>query len=103
MEERMGHTGIEHIFTCIDIDKHTYIYLYRESFSYTNYTDMFIYRKFLKLLFNAQGELFIYFTGGLKQYRKMFSSVQFSHSVVSDPLRPHELKHARPPCPSPTP
>ena len=25
-----------------------------------------------------------------------FSSVQFSHSVVSDPLRPHELQHARP-------
>ena len=32
-----------------------------------------------------------------------FSSVQFSHSVVSDFLRPHELQHARPPCPSPTP
>ena len=31
------------------------------------------------------------------------SSVQFSHSVVSDFLRPHELQHARPPCPSPTP
>ena len=31
------------------------------------------------------------------------SSVQFSHSVVSDSLRPHELQHARPPCPSPTP
>ena len=31
-----------------------------------------------------------------------FSSVQFSHSVVSDSLRPHELQHARPPCPSPT-
>ena len=30
-----------------------------------------------------------------------FSSVQFSHSVVSDSLRPHEL--ARAPCPSPTP
>ena len=30
-----------------------------------------------------------------------FSSVQFSHSVVS--LRPHESQHARPPCPSPTP
>ena len=29
-------------------------------------------------------------------------SVQFSHSVVSDPLRPHELQHARPPRP-PTP
>ena len=31
------------------------------------------------------------------------SSVQFSHSVMSDSLRPHELQHARPPCPSPTP
>ena len=31
------------------------------------------------------------------------SSVQFSRSVVSDSLRPHELQHARPPCPSPTP
>ena len=29
-----------------------------------------------------------------------FSSVQFSHSVVSDSLQPHELQHARPPCPS---
>ena len=31
------------------------------------------------------------------------SSVQFSHSVMSGSLRPHELQHARPPCPSPTP
>ena len=30
------------------------------------------------------------------------SSVQFSHSVVSDSLRPHGLQHARPSCPSPT-
>ena len=28
---------------------------------------------------------------------------QFSHSVMSDSLRPHGLQHARPPCPSPTP
>ena len=33
----------------------------------------------------------------------IFSSVKFSHSVVSDSLRPHELQHARPPYPSPTP
>ena len=32
-----------------------------------------------------------------------FSSVQFSHSVMSDSLRPHESQHARPPCLSPTP
>ena len=30
------------------------------------------------------------------------SSVQFSRSVVSDSLRPHEPQHTRPPCPSPT-
>ena len=32
-----------------------------------------------------------------------FSSVQFSCSVISDSLRPHESQHARPPCPSQTP
>ena len=31
------------------------------------------------------------------------SSVQFSHSVVSDSMWPHESQHTRPPCPSPTP
>ena len=31
------------------------------------------------------------------------SSVQFSCSVMSDSLLPHESQHARPPCPSPTP
>ena len=36
---------------------------------------------------------------GLQRVR----SVQFSGSVVSNSLRPHELQHARPPCPSPTP
>ena len=29
-----------------------------------------------------------------------YSSVQFSGSVMSDSLKPHELQHARPPCPS---
>ena len=32
-----------------------------------------------------------------------YVSVQFSSSVVSDSLRPHEPQHARPPCPAPTP
>ena len=31
------------------------------------------------------------------------SSVQFSRSVMSDSLWPHEPQHVRPPCPSPTP
>ena len=33
----------------------------------------------------------------------LFSSVQISHSVVSNSLRPHESHHAMPPCPSQTP
>jgi len=37
-------------------------------------------------------------------YTHTYKSVsQFSHSVVSDSLQPHELQHTRPPCPSPTP
>ena len=51
-------------------------------------------------------------TDGWKKYspniwtwygKNQFISAQFSHSVESDSLRPHELQHARPPCPSPTP
>ena len=38
-----------------------------------------------------------------KALRLWFSSIQFSVSVVSDYLWPHELQQARPPCPSPTP
>ena len=38
------------------------------------------------------------------QCQRMFKSAsQFSCSVVSDSLQPHELQHARHPCPSPTP
>ena len=36
-------------------------------------------------------------------YTHTLYSVQFSLSVMSDSLRPHELQHTRPPCPSPTP
>ena len=36
-------------------------------------------------------------------HRPGTSSDQVSHSVVSDSLWPHESKHSRPPCPSPTP
>ena len=35
----------------------------------------------------------------MSMYKLAVSSVQFSCSVVSDSLRPHELQHARPPCP----
>ena len=41
------------------------------------------------------------YTKQVSQY--ILSSVQFSPSVVSDSLQPHEPQHTRPPCPSPTP
>ena len=37
------------------------------------------------------------------KFKSIIESVHFSHSIVSDSLQPHELQHARPPCPSPTP
>ena len=42
-------------------------------------------------------------TAQMSSTDKWISSVQFTHSVVSDSLRPHESQHARPPCPSPPP
>ena len=41
--------------------------------------------------------------GITKENLAMFSSVQFSHSAVSNSLQPHGLRHARLSCPSPTP
>ena len=47
----------------------------------------------------------IYYHLKMKGYQLYLvcSSVQFSHSVLSNSLRPHESQHASPPCPSPTP
>ena len=39
----------------------------------------------------------------VKTVRTLWHLAQFSHSVVSDSLQPHELQHTRPPCPSPAP
>ena len=41
--------------------------------------------------------------GRVSQMSHLLSSIQFSCSVVSNSLWPHESQHARPPCPSPTP
>ena len=38
----------------------------------------------------------------LNELNEWLSSIQFSCSVVSDSMQPHEPQHARPPCPSPT-
>ena len=43
------------------------------------------------------------FNFSVYQTPTLYDSVQFSHSVVTNSLWPHESQHARPPCPSPTP
>ena len=56
----------------------------------------------MRLLLEGRKKLdFQYMTSIL--HSQIVSSVQFSLSVVSDSLPPHELQHARLPCPSPTP
>ena len=46
---------------------------------------------------------FLFFFFLIFFFRKFLSISQFSCSVMSNCLQPHELQHARPPCPSPTP
>ena len=50
---------------------------------------------------------FLLLANGLSSWKQRkgwsLASIQFSHSVVSDSLRSHESKHAKPLCPSPTP
>ena len=56
---------------------------------------IYLYPPKVKALSRASGRLLLLFC--------CCNSVQFSRSVVSNSLQPHELQHARPPCPSPTP
>ena len=60
----------------------------------------------LKLIFHM-APCTVYYANHIRyfscSFNYQFSSVQFSRSVVSNSLRPHEPQHTRPPCPSPTP
>ena len=57
----------------------------------------------LKYLHSFKGSLCAASFQTVKVSVSQYSSVQFSRSVVSDSLWPHESQHTRPPCPSPTP
>ena len=85
-------------------------------------SQLFLYSAFIRIHSYSQsvvhGLLGIFRTPGVSAKSKLFItirgllflllefvvmvSVQFSRSVMSDSLRPHESHHARPPCPSPT-
>ena len=61
----------------------------------------FIFRLFIASIWKYSWLLYIDLESC--KLSELIYSVQFSRSVVSDSLQPHELQHARPPCPSPTP
>ena len=61
-------------------------------YSYLFFSYLFKFCIYIIVYYNVAHQSLLYFI-----------SVQFSHSVVSDCLQPHELQQARPPCPSPTP
>ena len=82
-----------------------------EEISSLSYSIVFLYffaliteEHFLSLLFfgtlHSNGYIFPFL---LCFSFSFLSSVQFSHSVMSDCLQPHESQHTRPLCPSPTP
>ena len=55
-------------------------------------------------LFHFEGSLWLHWSHLEFQDNLVLNRmIQFSRSVVSDPLRPHGPQHTRPPCPSPTP
>ena len=66
----------------------------------------FFTREFVlvKSIISVVSKFCVYEPGNKSRYFFLpYASVQFSRSVMSDSLQPHESQHARPPCPSPTP
>ena len=88
---------LQHCSSKASILRHSAFFIVQLSYPYmtTALTRRTFVGKVMSLLFNMLSRLVITFLPR--------SSVQFSRSVVSDSLRPHGLRHARPPCPSPTP
>ena len=84
-------------YICIHVNMYTHMYTYK-------YVSLDLILKSKEILYQKAGMLTVSFTLNLQVNScKSCTSVQFSRSVVSDSLWPHELQHARPPCPSPTP
>ena len=92
-------------------------YLYVHVYTHINVLHMYTYLRILCVIntlniYLSRDVGFHFSAGGQPECGKewtfffilsSFSSVQFSHSVMSDSLQLHELQHARLPCPSPAP
>ena len=98
MTSNFGHSLIFLIQSITTNQVRNYFLLQKDKLSTTIYPSLFL-QKFSCRVIKHNVDITPRSTPSV--YR--FSSVQFSHSVVPDSLRPHELQHTRPPCPSPTP
>ena len=98
MTSNFGHSLIFLIQSITTNQVRNYFLLQKDKLSATIYPSLFL-QKFSCRVIKHNVDITPRSTPSV--YR--FSSVQFSHSVVPDSLRPHELQHTRPPCPSPTP
>ena len=87
-------TYMSHVHVCIHLYRHIYIWaLFAMCFT-TMYECLHVVSPHVYIYTQISVHIHVYM---------QFSSVHFSNSVLSDSLRPHELQHTRPPCPSPTP
>ena len=103
MTETTEHIGA-HVRSHTHTHTHTYPHLHTHTFSMVNILQYGEFTLFI-LCLTIESPIALNEENAIKHllYLPVFSSVQYSRSVVSDSLRPHESQHARPPCPSPTP
>ena len=90
------------------IDNHSVSFRTKSTLLFVVYNGASIF--FLKMSLSEETRVWILslttcikLTKPLSLSKHQFTSVQFSRSVMSNSLQPHESQHARPPCPSPTP
>ena len=108
----LSHSVVFPLFLCIDcwgrvsylsllfcgtLHSRGYIFPFLLGFSLPFFSKLFVRTPQTPICFFA----FLFLGDGLDSC--LLYSVQFSHSVVSDSLLPHESLYARPTCPSPTP
>ena len=91
-------TNLDSILKSRDITRSTKVHLVNSVLSVTHQVLLFE-----TPLNHSTPGLPVHWVSDAGRVRVQFSSVQFSCSVLSDSLQPHESQHARPPCPSPTP
>ena len=73
------------------------------SFLRLNSSPLYVYTKFYLSIYGYSYYFYLLDIVNVLLYTWVYSSIQFSLSVVSDSLQPHESQHARPPWPPPTP